>query len=72
MKLTVKTSSEKAWLLYEFPFSLNPGDKPNDAQARKNYLSLHPVGTEDQFQANSKKNLWNILGEAKQSLPNIS
>ena len=33
IKLTVKASSEKAWLLYEFPFSLNPGDKPNDAQA---------------------------------------
>ena len=34
IKLTVKASSEKAWLaiLYEFPFSLNPGDKPNDAQ----------------------------------------
>ena len=35
IKLTVKVSSEKAWLglLYDFPFSLNPGDKPNDAQA---------------------------------------
>ena len=33
IKLTVKASSEIAWLLYEFPFSLNPGDKPNDAQA---------------------------------------
>ena len=33
IKLTVKASSEKAWLLYEFPFSLNPSDKPNDAQA---------------------------------------
>ena len=33
IKLTVKASSEKAWLLYEFPFSLNPVDKPNDAQA---------------------------------------
>ena len=33
IKLTVKASSEKAWLFYEFPFSLNPGDKPNDAQA---------------------------------------
>ena len=32
IKLTVKVSSEKAWLLYEFPFSLNPGGKPNDAQ----------------------------------------
>ena len=33
--LTVKVSSEKAWLglLYEFPLSLNPGDKSNDAQA---------------------------------------
>ena len=28
IKLTVKASSEKAWLLYEFPLSLNPGDKP--------------------------------------------
>ena len=27
-----KTSAEKTWLLYEFPFSLNPGDKPNVAQ----------------------------------------
>ena len=29
-----KVSSEKALLalLYEFPFSLNPGDKPTDAQ----------------------------------------
>ena len=33
IKLTVKASSEKAWLLYEFPFSLNSGNKPNDAQA---------------------------------------
>ena len=33
IRLTVKTNSGKAWLLYEFPFSLNPGDKPNDAQA---------------------------------------
>ena len=33
IKLTVKPSSEKAWLLYEFPFSLSPGDKPNDSQA---------------------------------------
>ena len=36
IKLAVKASSEKAWLLYEFPFSLNPGGKPNDAQAWKN------------------------------------
>ena len=28
IKLTVKVSSEKASLLYEFLFSLNPGDKP--------------------------------------------
>ena len=65
IKLTVKASSEKAWLLYEFPFSLNPGDKPNDAQAWKNYSSLYPVSTEDQFQANSKKIWWNILEAAK-------
>ena len=37
IKLTVKESSEKALLLYEFPSSLNPGDKLNDAQAWKNY-----------------------------------
>ena len=49
IKLIVKASSEKAWLLYEFPFSLNPGDKLNGAQARKNYSSLTPVSTEDQF-----------------------
>ena len=33
IRLTVKANSGKAWLLYEFPFSLNPGDKPNGAQA---------------------------------------
>ena len=33
IRLTVTANSEKAWLLYEFPFSLNPGDKPNDAHA---------------------------------------
>ena len=33
IKLTVKASSEKASLLNEFPFSLNPCDKPNDAHA---------------------------------------
>ena len=37
IEFTIKASSERAWLLYEFPFSLNPGDKPNDAQACKNY-----------------------------------
>ena len=33
IRLIVKTNSEKAWLLHEFQFSLNPGEKPNDAQA---------------------------------------
>ena len=33
IKLPIKASSEKAWLRYEFPFSLNPGDKPNGTQA---------------------------------------
>ena len=33
IKLTVKASTEKAWLFhYEFSFSLNSGDKPNGAQ----------------------------------------
>ena len=65
IKLTVKTSSEKAWLLYEFPFSLNLGGKPNDTQAWKNYSSLYRVSTEGQFQANSKKIWWDILEAAK-------
>ena len=52
IKLAVKASSEKAWILYEFPFSLNPGDKPNNAQTWKNYSSLYPVSTEDQRQQN--------------------
>ena len=58
IKLTVKVSSQKAWLglLYDFPFSLNPGNKPNDAQEWKNHSSLYPVRIEDQFHANSKKN----------------
>ena len=60
-QLSVEASSEKVWLLYEFSFSLNPGDKPNDAQAWKNYSSLYPVSTEDQFQEHSKKSWWNIL-----------
>ena len=55
IKLTVKASARKAWLLYEFPFSFNPGDKANDGQTWKNYSSLYPVSTEDQFQVNSKK-----------------
>ena len=41
--------------------TLNPGDKPNDAQAWKNYSLLYLVRTEDQFQVNSKKNSWDIL-----------
>ena len=54
--LTVKASAWKAWPLYEFAFSLNPGNKPNDEQTWNNYSSLYPVSTEDQFQAYSKKN----------------
>ena len=64
IQLTVKASAEKASLLYEFPFILNPGDKPNDAQTWKSYSSLYIVGTKDQFQANSKKNGLEILEAA--------
>ena len=32
VNLTVKASAEKTWLFHEFPFSVNPGDKPNDVQ----------------------------------------
>ena len=31
-KLTVKASAGKTWLLYQFAFSLNLDDKPNDVQ----------------------------------------
>ena len=54
IKWSGNASAKKAWLLYEFPFRLNPGDKPNDAQTWKNYSSLY---TEDQFQANSEKKM---------------
>ena len=35
LTVTVKVSTEKAWLglFYDFPFILNPGDKRNDAEA---------------------------------------
>ena len=56
IKLTVKASAVKAWLLYDFLCSLNPGDKPPDAQTWNNYSSLYPISTEDQFQVYSKKN----------------
>ena len=45
------------WLLYEFPFSLNTNDIPNDAWALNSYSSSYPVVTEDQYQAFSKKKL---------------
>ena len=56
INLNVKASEEKVWLLYELPLSLNPGDKPNDAQTWKRYSSLYPVSTGDQFKENLKKN----------------
>ena len=46
IKLTVKVRAEKAWILYEFPFSLNPSDESNDAQTSRSYSSLYPVSTE--------------------------
>ena len=52
------------WLLSEFPFSLNPGDKPHKAQAWKSYSSLYPVSTENQVQPNSKESSWDILEAA--------
>ena len=54
---TIIARAEKAWLLYEFPYNLNPSDMPNDAQTSKSDSPLHPVINEDQFQAYSKKNL---------------
>ena len=69
IKWSVKVSTEKAWLLNEFPFRFNPGDKPNDAQTWRNNSSLY---TEDQFQANSEKKMkWHFIGK-KYSPPNIS
>ena len=49
INLTVKSRAEKVWLLYKFPFSLNPSDILNDAQTRKSDSSLNLVITEDQF-----------------------
>ena len=43
IKLTSKASGEKAWVIYEFLFSLNPGGKLNNAHTWKNYPSLCPV-----------------------------
>ena len=57
IKLTVKASAGKTWLLYEFPFSLNPGGNSNDAHTWKNYSSLNPISTEDQFQRKFKEKL---------------
>ena len=62
IKLTSKASGEKAWVIYEFLFSLNPGGKLNNAHTWKNYPSLYP---KSQFQANSKKKWWDILEAAK-------
>ena len=57
IKLTVKARAVKAWPLYEFPFSLNPSNKPNDAQTFKSYSTLYPAITEDQFQEYQKNEL---------------
>ena len=66
IKWTVKTSAEKACLLYyEFLFSLSSGDKPNNAQKWKSYSVLYPLSTGNQFQANSRKNRWDILEAEK-------
>ena len=51
-KLTVKASSEKVWLFYEFKSRW----QTKQCTGMKNYSSLHPVSTEDHFQADSKKN----------------
>ena len=56
IKWTDKASAEKAWILSEIPFSLNPGDK--------NQI-MHQLEREDQFLTNLKKKWWNILEAAK-------
>ena len=61
IKLTVKASAGKVWLLHEFPLSLNLSETPNDEQTWKSYSSLQPVSREDHSQKNSKKNWWDIL-----------
>ena len=62
IKLTVKASAGKVWLLHEFPLSLNLSETPNDEQTWRNYYSsLQPVSREDHSQRNSKKNWWDIL-----------
>ena len=52
IKWSGKASTEKAWLLYEFPFRLNLADKPNDAQTWRNYSSLY----------SEKKMMWHFIG----------
>ena len=59
MSLT-KARAEKAWLLYEFPASLNSSDILNDVQTWNSNSSFYPGTTEDQFQAKKKKNWWKI------------
>ena len=41
IKLTVKVSAGKAWLLYEFPFNLNTGDKKILARNFVSMKTLH-------------------------------
>ena len=49
INVAVEARAEKAWLLYEFLFSLNPNDIPNDVGTWKNNSSSYPVITEDEF-----------------------
>ena len=41
IKLTVKVIAGKAWLLYEFPFNLNTGDKKILARNFVSMKTLH-------------------------------
>ena len=65
IRLTFKASAEKVWLLYEFPSSLNLGDKPNNVQTWQRCSSLYLVRREDQFWVNSKRNWLDIVEAAK-------
>ena len=49
-----KASSKKAWPLHGFPFSLNSGDKPNDAQLELYYDIVTLKLTEDESQCQKK------------------
>ena len=65
-----KTRTEKACLLYEFPFNLNPSDISDNAQTWTRDSSSCSIITKGPVSSIFKK-INGILGAVKQSPPNI-